>query len=248
MGSLLAGAVTELPTGRGRMVNVTVSDVDALVAGLPHGGTARTLVVPATDLPPELWELLLARKPIGLVTRLDGKDVVATELLTTDIPAATVVSTDRVVTVLFPVTNVVIVGTGPMADAITAAASLLGWQTQTTNDVSTATGLIAGLAPLDKVVIAAHDIELAGPALVAALDSDAGYIGALGSQRMRLVRADWLAYRGVTDLARILSPAGFDIGADTPAKVAISILAEAIAVEAGRDLPRTLDPDDATVR
>ena len=77
VGSLLAGAVTELPTGRGRMVNVAVSDVDALVAGLPHGGTARCLVVPATDLPPELWELLLARKPIGLVTRLDGEDVVA---------------------------------------------------------------------------------------------------------------------------------------------------------------------------
>ena len=248
VGSLLGGAVTELPVGPGRLVDVDVSDVDALVAGLPHGGTARCLVVPATDLPAELWGLLLARKPVGLVSHLDGDNVVATEVLTTDLPGETVVDSDRVVTVLVPIPKVVIVGSGPMADAIRAAAGLLGWQAQITNDVSTATGLIAGLAPLDKVVVAAHDLELAGPALAAALDSDAGYIGALGSQRMRQIRADWLAYRGITDLDRIHSPAGLDIGADTPPKVAISILAQAIAIEAGREVPRTLDPDDSTVR
>ncbi len=77
VGSLLGGAVTELPVGRGRLLDVDVSDVDALVAGLPHGGTARCLVVPATDLPAQLWDLLLARKPVGLVSHLDGDNIVA---------------------------------------------------------------------------------------------------------------------------------------------------------------------------
>jgi len=67
---------------------------------------------------------------------------------------------------------------------------------------------------------------------MAALDSDVGYIGALGARRMQENRADWLAYRGVTDLSRIHGPAGLDIGAETPAEIAVSILAEAIAENA----------------
>ena len=127
--------------------------------------------------------------------------------------------------------KLVIVGSGPIATALRDAAALLGWSTEITNDGRDRHGLIAALAPLDKVVVAAHDLELAGPALAAALDSDAGYIGALGGRKMQETRADWLAYRGMTELDRIHGPAGLDIGADTPPKVAISILAEAITAE-----------------
>ena len=45
-----------------------------------------------------------------------------------------------------------------------------------------------------------HDDEVAGPALAAALAGEVGYIGALGSRRTQQSRADWLAYRGITDL------------------------------------------------
>jgi xanthine dehydrogenase accessory factor len=68
---------------------------------------------------------------------------------------------------------------------------------------------------------------------MAALDSDAGYIGALGARRMQENRADWLAYRGVTDLTRVHGPAGINIGAETAAEIAVSILAEAIAAGVG---------------
>ena len=81
--------------------------------------------------------------------------------------------------------------------------------------------------------MAAHDVDVAGPALAAALDSDVGYIGALGARRMQQARADWLAYRDITDLDRIHGPAGIDIGADTPAEIALSILAEAVAAKSG---------------
>jgi len=43
-----------------------------------------------------------------------------------------------------------------------------------------------------------------------------------------------LAYRGITDLDRVHGPAGLDIGAGTPAEIALSVLAEAVAVRAGK--------------
>ena len=244
IGSLLSGALVDVPVGN-RLVDVTISDVDALVAGLTRGGTARVVTVRADDLPPDLWGRLLDRRPVGLVAHLDDRDVTRTELFEPDAPSETSISDDRVTTIFWPVPKLVIVGSGPIATALRDAAALLGWSTETTNDVATATGLIAALAPLDKVVVAAHDLELAGPALAAALDSDAGYIGALGGRKMQQTRADWLAYRGITELDRIHGPAGLDIGADTPPKVAISILAEAIAAEAAEASPRTLDPDES---
>ncbi len=253
----LAGRITQ-----GRLVGLRVSDVDALVAGLSAGGGARCLLVPAGELPAELWTLLLERRPLCIVSRLDGADVLDTAVFTADtvgeagetaaamfgrgVSEATV-SDDTVVTVLWPVAKLVVVGSGPVASALDAAAALLGWQTEIVNDVAVATGLIAALAPLDKVVVAAHDLELAGSALAAALETEVGYIGALGGRRMQQTRADWLAYRGITELDRIHGPAGLDIGAETPAQIAVAILAQALAAEAGTNSLRTLDLDDSSV-
>ena len=251
VGALLAGALDDQladVAGRmgdtGRFVELQVADFEAAAVGLPSGGTARCLVGPADQLPDELWGRLLARQPIDLVTQIDGDRVVRTTLVTTDALAdadedvaeaigrgasATHVSEDHVLTVLFPVPKLVIVGGGPHAEALEAAAALLGWQVRTVNETSTATGLVATMASMDKLVVMAHDLELAGPVLAAALEGDVGYIGALGSRRTQEARAEWLAYRGITDLERIHGPAGLDIGATTPPEIAVSILAEALA-------------------
>jgi xanthine dehydrogenase accessory factor len=92
------------------------------------------------------------------------------------------------------------------------------------------------LGPRDAVIVFSHDPKFDEPAILAALRSDAGYIGALGSRRTAAERQTRLARSGVEpdELARVHSPCGLDIGAATPEEVAISIMAEVIATRSGR--------------
>jgi xanthine dehydrogenase accessory factor len=142
----------------------------------------------------------------------------------------TTVSEDRAVTVLWPIPSMLIVGTGGIADALVAMADLLGWRARVVDEVSAANGIVARLASIDKLVVLSHDDDVAGPVLEAALAGPVGYIGALGSRRTQQSRADWLAYRGITDLSRIHGPAGLDIGARSAAEIAVSIVAQAVAL------------------
>ncbi len=82
------------------------------------------------------------------------------------------------------------------------------------------------------VVTLTHDPKLDDPALDVALRSEAFYIGALGSRRTHAARLERLSAlgHGPEALARIHGPAGLDIGAVSPAEIAISILAQITAV------------------
>jgi xanthine dehydrogenase accessory factor len=92
------------------------------------------------------------------------------------------------------------------------------------------------LRPNDAVIVFSHDSKFDEPAILAALRSDAGFIGALGSRRTALERNERLTQAGVDEegINRVHSPCGLDIGAATPEEVAISIMAEVIAARAGR--------------
>ena len=63
-----------------------------------------------------------------------------------------------------------------------------------------------------------------------------GYIGVLGSRRRANVVREFLTGIGASeeDMARVRMPVGLDIGARTPAEIALSILAELIAIRGGR--------------
>lgn len=78
------------------------------------------------------------------------------------------------------------------------------------------------------IVTLTHDAKLDDPALEHALNSNAFYIGALGSKRTKAKRRDRLIEKNFTDLqiSRIHGPVGLDIGAQSPAEIAISIMAE----------------------
>jgi xanthine dehydrogenase accessory factor len=73
-----------------------------------------------------------------------------------------------------------------------------------------------------------HDPKIDDPALIHALERDCFYIGALGSRKTHGRRLDRLREQGVSDtnLARIHSPIGLDIGAVSPAEIAVSIMAQ----------------------
>lgn len=90
-----------------------------------------------------------------------------------------------------------------------------------------------GLDPGTAVVALTHDAKPDDMALGLALRSEAFYVGALGSRRTHAKRVARLKEAGYTDaeIARICAPIGLDIGARTPAEIAVSILAEVIAAK-----------------
>lgn len=92
------------------------------------------------------------------------------------------------------------------------------------------------LGPRDVILVFTHDPKFDEPALTAALATEAGYVGALGSRRTQERRVERLREAGLDDeaIARIHAPCGLDVGARTPSETAISILAEVIAVRTGR--------------
>ncbi|HEX9987644.1 MAG TPA: XdhC/CoxI family protein [Chloroflexia bacterium] len=93
-----------------------------------------------------------------------------------------------------------------------------------------------GLDSGTSVVVLTHDPKFDHPALISALASDARYIGAIGSrttkqQRMEALRADGVAEE---QLARIYAPVGLDLGAQTPAEIALAIMSEIVATRRKR--------------
>ncbi len=99
---------------------------------------------------------------------------------------------------------------------------------------------LPGLKPDRRTAVVAltHDPKIDDPGLIAALNSDAFYIGALGSRKTHAKRVERLIESGFkpADVARVRGPVGLAIGAVTPAEIAISILAEMTAVLRGAAL------------
>ncbi|RZS36343.1 xanthine dehydrogenase accessory factor [Herbihabitans rhizosphaerae] len=104
-----------------------------------------------------------------------------------------------------------------------------------------ADGLVDGRTAM---CVLTHDPKFDVPLLELALRTDAGYIGAMGSRRTHADRLARLSELGLADseLARLRSPIGLDLGARTPEETAVSIAAEIIADRwgaTGRPLSRT---------
>jgi len=104
----------------------------------------------------------------------------------------------------------------------------IGWPQDVMNDME--------LGPRDAVLVFTHDSKFDEPALVSALKTNAGYIGALGSRQTTADRERRLRQAGVSgaDLARLHAPCGLDIGSRTAEETAVSVLAEIIAARAQR--------------
>ena len=137
-------------------------------------------------------------------------------------------------------TNILlVVGNGPVAEVLAPMAGLLGWECRVATELAET---LAALPTSDAVVVTSHHAEVDGPAIKAALAAGTPYVGAMGSRRTQARRREWLLGNGVTeaDLERVHGPAGLAIGADPPPEIALSILAEAVAVLRGAELPGSL--------
>jgi xanthine dehydrogenase accessory factor len=154
-----------------------------------------------------------------------------------------------------PPPRLVVVGAVDTGEALCAAAKALGWRTicvdararfATADRVPSADEIVVewpepaferiGPDHDTAVVVLTHDDKFDIPALASALRTDAFYVGALGSRRAQANRRERLLEAGVTaeQLDRLRGPAGLDVGAESPAETAVSILAEALALRAGR--------------
>jgi xanthine dehydrogenase accessory factor len=92
-----------------------------------------------------------------------------------------------------------------------------------------------GLDPYTAVVVLAHVAHIDDEALKLALRSECLYVGALGSSRNHAKRTERLTEAGFTaaEIGRIKCPIGVDIGAQTPAEIAVSVMAEVIGAVRG---------------
>ena len=99
------------------------------------------------------------------------------------------------------------------------------------------------LGPRDAVCVLTHDAKFDVPAIRAALATEVGYLGAMGSRRTTDQRTERLLAEGVTgaELDRLLAPIGLDLGARTPEETAVAICAEIIAHRTGREAPNLRD-------
>lgn len=160
--------------------------------------------------------------------------------------------TRTLVEVFLPARRIVVVGATPIGVALDVLARSAGISVTTIEPRPGYAGSLENVAQLDgrwpdealaalrpdrstAIAVVAHDARIDESALAAALASEAGYVGLLGGRKTRDARVASLRESGVgaEALARIHAPIGLDIGAETPAEIALSILAQIVAVWRG---------------
>ena len=154
-----------------------------------------------------------------------------------------------------PRPHLVAVGAGHMSMPLVSLARALGFRTTVVDPrprfatrerfpeadelrVGIASEIVAALPLVSStaVVLTIHDQEVEVPVLRAVLGSEAGYVGVLGSRKRGRGVLEVLRGQGVPpeQLARVQVPVGLDIGAHTAAEIALSVLAQIVAMRSGR--------------
>jgi xanthine dehydrogenase accessory factor len=191
-----------------------------------------------------------------------GLDAIGVELaeaaMWSDLPARHGVGdVELFVDVTFPPPRLVVFGAVDVAAALCRTARATGWRPFVVDPRSRfaqparfphaeqvvaawpeeAFARLGGIDRATAIAVVTHDPKLDDAALLLALASEAGYIGAMGSRRAQERRRERLLAHGVAeaDLARIAAPIGLDLGGVTAEETALSIMAEVVAVRRGHD-------------
>jgi len=248
-------AAEVIANGAPRLLTYGIDDDQAWSVGLPCGGEIDVFVERFEGELPDPGERAVA------LTVLEGerageRRIAGPEAVEPGASRVLELDGERVFAeVLGPPPRLVVVGATDTAEELCHAARALGWRTAvadprpalvTRERLPSPDELVTAwpdealerLAPDadTAVVVLTHEERLDVPALTTALRSDAFYVGAIGSRRTQERRRERLLEAGLgeEELERIAGPAGLDLGAHSPAETAVSILAEVLAVRAGR--------------
>ena len=256
-GAVIDAALESLASGAGQRLDFGVADAAAWEVGLSCGGRIAVLVTPVADdgLPATGLAALvddMAARRAGART-LDARTGAMLNAGAGDAGPDCALSADETAFTFGhqPPRRVVIIGGVHITQFLAPMARQAGYDVIVIDPraVFSADSRFPGTTCLTAwpdeamvelrpdartaVVTLTHDPKIDDPGLQAALAGEAFYIGCLGSRRTHAARCDRLreAGFGERDLARIHGPVGLDIGARTPAEIAVSILAQMIAVE-----------------
>ena len=254
------GAAREVLAGAPpQLLSYGITDDQALSVGLPCGGEIDVYVqVPDPEIVERVLGVVAGEDRAVVLTDLETGEQRLVRDPELERGRSRLVELDgrRVFADVYgPPPRLLVFGAVDTAEALCRAARAIGWRTivadarakfATKERIPSADELVVGwpdevLAQVEPdhataVVVLTHDDRFDIPALQGALAGKAFYVGALGSRRNQARRRERLADAGVPEeaLDRISGPAGLDIGADTPAETALSILAEILAVRALR--------------
>lgn len=250
-----------LPSGPPAFVKYGVTADEAHRFGLPCGGTLELLLEydPAPDALGQLVHALDAGKLMLRRVRLSDGQVRLEEAAT---PQALHVSETELVNAFGPEYRMLLIGAGQLTEYLATMALFSGFAVTVCDPREEYRGAwsVAGAKVVsdmpDDTVIAfkpdrrscvvalTHDPKLDDLALLEALNSDAFYVGAIGSRRNNEARRErMITHFGHTEpsLARLRGPIGIYIGSKTPPEIAVSVMAEILAVKNGVTLPREME-------
>jgi xanthine dehydrogenase accessory factor len=233
-----------LAEGGRRLLEIALDDDEAWEIGLTCGGTVEVLIESVTPSDPN--------DPVVQAHRAAATLLEAGESAEIETPLG---DGRTFVDHLSPPTTLLIVGAGQIAMSLTRFARELDMRTIVIDGreryatrerfpdaddvcVGMPSEIVASVTPTKNVavVLVAHDYKYELPVLRQLIRAPIGYLGMLGSKKRGAAVRDLLREEGFTDeeLARIRTPIGLDIGGKAPAEVALSILAEVVAVRGGK--------------
>jgi xanthine dehydrogenase accessory factor len=253
-------APQQLPEGPPRLLTYGVSADEAHRFGLPCGGTLELLL----EFDPDVQSLdtLLGWLDQGLlVARSVALASGEASVQLCSQPSELTLSASILRNVFGPQYRLLIIGAGQMSEYLATMAQFNGfaitvcdpreeyrasWSVPGVQLVQDMPDDAMALFKPDRrsaVVALTHDPKLDDLALLEAIHSEAFYIGAIGSRRNNLARsARLMEHFGASAeaLARLRGPIGIYIGSKTPPEIAVSIMAELLAVKNGVSLPRDI--------